>query len=307
MDDVRGPTIEQLRTFAAVADAGSFTIAAERLGRAQSVVSYSVAALEAALGVSLFERARRRPVLTEAGHALLSDARRVETMMRDMQARAAGIRQGLEAEVSLAVDVMYPIDALTTTLEDFAEAFPTVALSLRIEALGGVRQLVGEGSCTFGISGPSLGWADTFVPRGIGSFLMIAVCARKHPLATLGGPIPTAVLREHTQLVLTDRSRLTEGQNFGVYAARSWRIGDLGAKHRLLLAGLGWGNMPPHMVEDDLAAGRLVRLLPADRPAFRYNFTLIHRADSPLGPASRWLAERITAASAALPGSTGSE
>ena len=68
------------------------------------------------------------------------------------------------------------------------------------------------------------------------------------------------MLREQVQLVLTDRTALTEGQDFGVLALRTWRLGDLGAKHALLLAGLGWGNMPEEMVEDDLAAGRLVRL-----------------------------------------------
>lgn len=295
MDESRGPSIEQLRVFAAVADAGSFTVAAERLGRAQSVISYTIANLEAALGVSVFERARRKPVLTEAGQSLLGDARRVETLMRDMQARARGMRQGLEAEVALVVDVMYPIDRLTEALEAFAEAFPTVSLNLRVEVLGGVRQQVQDGAATFGISGPASAWPDTLVPRGIGALTLVSVAAPHHPLAQCVGEIPTSVLREHIQLVLTDRSRLTEGQRFGVHASRVWRIGDLGAKHRLLLAGLGWGNMPYHMVQADLAAGRLVRLLPADRNAVFYWLTLIHRADTTLGPAASWLAARIAA------------
>ena len=62
------------------------------------------------------------------------------------------------------------------------------------------------------------------------------------------------------QLVLTDRSTLTEGQDFGVFADQTWRLGDLGAKHALLLAGIGWGNMPAAMVRADLQSGRLVRL-----------------------------------------------
>jgi DNA-binding transcriptional LysR family regulator len=97
------------------------------------------------------------------------------------------------------------------------------------------------------------------------------------------------------QLVLTDRSTLTEGQDFGVLALRTWRLGDLGAKHALLLAGLGWGNMPTEMVADDLAAGRLVRLSLAEAPEHRYPIGLIHRTDSPPGPAGAWLAERLAA------------
>jgi DNA-binding transcriptional LysR family regulator len=45
-----------------------------------------------------------------------------------------------------------------------------------------------------------------------------------------------------------------------VLSLRTWRLGDLGAKRTLLLAGLGRGNMPEEMVAEDLAAGRLVRL-----------------------------------------------
>jgi DNA-binding transcriptional LysR family regulator len=89
--------------------------------------------------------------------------------------------------------------------------------------------------------------------------------------------------------VLTDRSRLTVGQTFGVYSNRAWKLGDLGAKHRLLLAGLGWGSMPRHLVEADLEAGRLVRIVLADRGSVNYNVSLIHRTDAATGPACQWL------------------
>ncbi|MCY0389205.1 LysR family transcriptional regulator [Robbsia sp. Bb-Pol-6] len=291
----RGPTLDQLQVFAAVADAGSFSLAAQRLERAQSAVSYTVANLEALLGLTLFERTRRRPVLTEAGRAILADARRVDTTMHDLQARAAGLTLGLEAEVSLAVDVMFPIDPLVGILEDFARVFPTVTLRLRMEPLGGVLKLVVERECELGISGPLGSWPDAIAPNLLGAISLISVAAPGHPLARRDGRIPTHELREHTQLVLTDRSRLAEGPMHGVYANHSWRIGDLGAKHRLLLAGLGWGGMPRHLVAADLAAGRLVRIRPADRHAFAYSLYLIARADTHPRPAARWLAERITA------------
>jgi DNA-binding transcriptional LysR family regulator len=105
------------------------------------------------------------------------------------------------------------------------------------------------------------------------------------------------MLRDQVQLVLTDRTALTEGQDFGVLALRTWRLGDLGAKHALLLAGLGWGNMPAEMVEGDLAAGRLVRLQVSEAPEHRYPIALIHRVDMPPGPAGAWLAERLAGSS----------
>jgi DNA-binding transcriptional LysR family regulator len=67
------PTLDQLRVFLTVVDLGSFAAAARKLGRATSVISYSIANLEAQLGVSLFFRVRSgKPQLSDAGRAVLS-------------------------------------------------------------------------------------------------------------------------------------------------------------------------------------------------------------------------------------------
>ncbi|MDE1179789.1 LysR family transcriptional regulator [Paraburkholderia sp.] len=291
----RSPTLDQLRVFLAVAEAGSFSRAAETLDRAQSVVSYTIATLETQLGCALFERARRRPVLTEAGRAMMTDARRVDLLMRGLTARAAGLTEGLEGEVSLAVDVMYPSAQLVAVLQAFARQFPTVALKLQMEALGGVLKLVVDEESGLGISGPQESWPDSIEAAAAGATRLEVVAAPCHPLAQFGDSIPVSAAREHTQLVLSDRSRMTEGRNFGVYATQTWRLGDLDAKHRLLLAGLGWGSMPAHIVEDDLKTGALVRLPLADRTHLRYPFSMIYKLESRKGPATRWLLERFIA------------
>jgi DNA-binding transcriptional LysR family regulator len=243
--------------------------------------------------VTLFERNGRVPALTEAGRALLADARRIGLLVDEMRARASGLRRGLEAEVALAVDVLFPTCTLVEVLRDFAAEFPTVSLRLCVEALGGVAQRVLDRAAGFGVGGrvtaacPELGW------RRIGEVVLVPVAPPSHALAAIADPIPQAAVRDQLQLVLTDRTRLTEGQDFGVHALRTWRLGDLGAKHAMLLAGVGWGNMPEHMVADDLAAGRLVRLKLEDATEYRFELGLVSRTDHPPGPASRWLAERL--------------
>jgi DNA-binding transcriptional LysR family regulator len=288
------PTLDHLRVLTAVVDEGSFSAAARRLNRAQSVISYAIATLEAQLGLKLLERGQRRPVLTDAGRAVLADARRMGLMMNELRARAAGMSQGLESEVSLVVDVMFSTEKLVAALQDFAEVFPTVALRLRIEALGGVMQLVMDGTCGLGISGRLFGPADVLRSHPLGAVRLVPVAAPHHPLAAWEDPIPLAELRDHVQLVLADRSRLTEGRDFAVFALRTWRLGDLGAKHALLRAGLGWGSMPEAMVAEDIAAGRLVRLKLQGIEDHPYAQFLIHRVDTPPGPAARWLANRLT-------------
>ena len=95
MPEVGLPTLEQLRVLKTVADTGSFSEAARRLNKAQSVISYAIGNLEEQLGLSLFDRRARGPVLTDAGKAILGDARRVSTLIDEMRARAGGLQRGI--------------------------------------------------------------------------------------------------------------------------------------------------------------------------------------------------------------------
>src|ERR1700682_1124999 len=92
-----GLTVDQLRTFVAAADAGSSSSAGRSLGRAQSVVSQTLANLEAQIGIKVFDRAGRLPVLTDAGRALLEEARVVVGGMDQFQAVAKDLAGGLGA------------------------------------------------------------------------------------------------------------------------------------------------------------------------------------------------------------------
>jgi DNA-binding transcriptional LysR family regulator len=99
--------------------------------------------------------------------------------------------------------------------------------------------------------------------------------------------------RAHIQLVLTDRSPLTQGRDFAVMSSQTWRLADLGSKHMLMKAGIGWGYMPEAMIRDDLDTGRLVLLDMPDAPGGEYQMHAIHRSDTPPGPAAAWLIERL--------------
>nr|WP_321985015.1 LysR family transcriptional regulator [uncultured Lichenicoccus sp.] len=287
------PTLGQLQVFVTVVEAGSFAQAARSLNRATSVVSYTIANLEAQLGIGLFARAgTRRPLLTEAGRSLLADARLVLDGIDGLRAKARGLESGLEAEVGLAVDVMLPTLRLVDALKAFQDEFPTVTLRLHVEALGGVMQMVLDGRARVGVSGPMNLQGHGLDSTPVGEIELIPVAGPDHPLA-ITGRSPNA--RHHVQLVLSDRSPLTAGQEFSVVGTRTWRLADLGSKHALLLAGIGWGTMPGPMIRDDLDCGRLVRLQLADLPPTRYGFSAIQRADCPPGPAATWLIRRFAA------------
>lgn len=301
MRDPGLPSLDQLRVFIAVIDHGGFAHAARALHRTQSVISYTIANLEEQLNVALLDRGKRKPTLTEAGKALLADARAVTAKVDDMRARAKALGAGLEAELCLVVDIMFPMCLLVTVLEAFRREYPTVSLRLHTEALGAVMQMVLDGRCQLGISGMPMAMPDAIERQLTGQVTMMPVCAPHHPLAAIEGVIPTATLREHLQLVVTDRSPLTEGQDFGVFGRTTWRLGDLHSKHALLRGGLGWGSMPQAMIADDLAKGRLVPLQPQDGATLQYPLYLIHRSDDPLGPAGRWLRQQFLELDYCLP------
>jgi DNA-binding transcriptional LysR family regulator len=290
-----GVSLDQLRTFIAAADTGSFSAAGRRLGRAQSVVSQTLANLEGQLSVRLFERGGRFPVLTAEGKALLTDARTVAGSIDLFKARARGLAGGLEAEVSVVVDVMFPTDVLTAAVAAFQAEFPNTPLRISVDGLSAVLQQVLEHRCAFGIRGA----VPISPPELSNEHLLVIqyqwVASASHPLVAKPGPLRSEDLARHVQLVLSDRSRLSDGMDLGVFSPRTWRLSDLGAKHAFLRAGLGWGGMPQHVVKEDLARGALVPLtIEATEAATRMPMSAIYRTDSPPGPASRWLIDRLT-------------
>jgi DNA-binding transcriptional LysR family regulator len=289
------PTFDQLRIFLAIVDTGSFAAAGRRLNRAVSVISYGIANLETQLGLILFEReGTRKPQLTVAGRALLAEARSISHGIDGLRAKVKGLLDGLEAEIDFAVDVMLPADRLGKVLRTFAREYPTVQLRLHVEALGAITAMVLDRGAIVGISGPLAAGVEGVECIAAGSVPMVPVAAPDHPLGRMERIAPGAA-REHIQLVLTDRSRFTEGQDYSVISPKTWRLADLGAKHALLREGIGWGNMPLPMIEPDLMAGTLVRLAMPDHLGGIYRFAGIWRRDTPPGPAASWLLEQFVA------------
>src|SRR6201995_2746910 len=233
-----GVTLDQLRAFIASADQGSFSAAARKLHRAQSVISELVSNLEGQIGVTLFDRSGRYPALTSEGAVLLADARSVVSGLDFMKARAKGMSAGLEAELSVVVDVLFPISAITEAAKEFREKFPGTPLRLYVEALGAAYQPVLDGIAGFGIVGSLPLLPSGLTAERLTGVRMVMVAARDHPLASYRGVIPKSELAKHVQLVLTDRSSLSKGREFGVMSSSTWRLSDLFAKHAFLRGGL---------------------------------------------------------------------
>jgi DNA-binding transcriptional LysR family regulator len=289
-----GVSLDQLRTFIAAADEGSFSAASRRLRRAQSVVSQTLANLEGQLGVKLFDRRARLPVLTDQGRALLADARAVAGDVDLFKARAKRMAGGLDPELSVVVDVVFPLAPFTATVAAFQKEFPATLLRFDVES-NAVMEPVLDGRCAIGIAA-SLKIAPPQLTRErLLAFMSPMVVSPQHPLATYGAPIPAAILAKHIQLVHADPLDLSRPGGFGLLSPRVWRLSHLGAKLAFLRAGLGFGLMPLHMIEADLASGALIQITGESAPPEGHVIAMsaVYRTDSPPGPAGRWFIDRL--------------
>jgi DNA-binding transcriptional LysR family regulator len=287
-------SLDQLRAFIAAADEGSFSAAARRLGRVQSVVSGLVSSFEKQIGISLFDRSGRFPKLTPQGSIILTDARNIAAGIDLMKSRAQGMASGQEHELSLVVSILLPISVVSEAAKEFRLKFPATPIRLYVEALGGAYQRLTEKTVGLGILAPPALAMPTFTFERLTAVSMIRVVAKEHPLAAFRGSVPRAELAKYIKLVFADRSIVSRGHKID---GMTWRLADVFAKHTFLLQGVGWGSMPYHVVREDLETGRLVELQIEDEPATGSLFSLsaVYPTSVPPGPAGRWFIERLKA------------
>jgi len=283
-------TLDQLRVLVTIEETGSFSAAGRKLQRAQSAISHAVQTLESLQRVQLFDRSGRAPVLTEAGRALSSQARQVLRQAELFERTARSIAEGLEPELSFAVDSMVPSEPVIVSLAGLQARFPDLAVTLFTEALGGAERRVRSGAATLGLCLLMPNQTQDLQAYPVTSIELVPVAAPSHPLAREKRRLEREVLAEHVQLVLTDPEN-QGGPSYSVVSPRVWRFVDLGRRLDFLIAGFGWATMPLHVVEDHLKSGALMRL-PIDDPAVlpgSIPIYVVHQRNRALGTAARSL------------------
>jgi DNA-binding transcriptional LysR family regulator len=175
-------SLRQLRAFLAAAETGSFTRAARRLHLSQSAVSMVIRQLESEIGLELFDRARKRVMLTEMGAELLPIARRMMDDTDRIALRASDIRQLQRGSLRIGVPQVMACTLIPPVLTAFLRRYPAVSVKLLDTTLDDIPAAVSRGAVEFGI-GPDRP-SDPGIER---SFLRNVpihfVCAVTHPAA----------------------------------------------------------------------------------------------------------------------------
>jgi DNA-binding transcriptional LysR family regulator len=284
-------TLDQLRVLVAVAEAGSFSAAARQLRRVQSAVSQYIQALENTLQLQLFDRSGKWPKLTEAGQAVVSDARQLLRGAQALRSRAGSMVDGLEPALSLAIDPLFPSDMLIDALHAVEGAFPGLPLTLFTEPFGGSEHRLRNRTAHLAIYSVETPGSADLDAEFLTDVELFPVVSAGHPLAERGSRLSRDDLAEYVQLVLTEG--VPEGRSRGILSDRIWRFADVHTRQIFLLGGFGWCSAPRHLVEPQIIEGSLVRLNIKEQPGFTVPLHLVHLQDAPPRRAARFLIEQV--------------
>lgn len=283
-------TLDQWQALVAVVDAGGYAQAAEQLHRTQSTISYAVHKIEEQLGVDVFELEGRRAALTEAGRVLY---RRGKALLREserVERTAAALAEGQEAELRLAVEIVFPTWLLLQCLQRFADERPETRIELYESVLGGTEELLGEGQVQLAIC--------SRVPPGyVGDPLMhvrfIAVAAPSHPLHQLGRTLTHQDLREYRHLFVRDTATRRGVEAHSEITEQRWTVSHKATSIRAACMGLGFAWYAEDLIREELASDQL-RPLPLSEGAERWATLYLATADpDTVGPGARRLVDII--------------
>jgi DNA-binding transcriptional LysR family regulator len=284
-----GPRIslEQWRALLAVVDEGGYAQAAKALHKSQSSVSYAVQQLESQLGVKVFGIAGRKARLTPTGELLYRRARYLLDEAAGLEQAATRLSAGWEAEVRLAVEVIFPTWVVLECLDRLGMESPHTRVELIESVIGHRTEALAQGQADLAVFGS--------VPQGfLGEALMrlrfVLAAHPDHPLHKLGRPLTMQDLRAHRHLVVRESSP-ERASPPSMEAAQRWTVGQLATSIEAARLGYGFAWLPDELIREEIEAGTL-RALPLRDGGERYvELYLIFADREHAGPATLRLAE----------------
>lgn len=283
-------TLEQWRTLIAVVDAGGYIQAAELLNKSQSAVTYAVQKIQSLLGVQAFEIVGRKAVLTPTGQMLYRRARALVDEAGGLERAARTLSAGWEAEICLAVEILFPTWLLFLCMDQFGRESPMTRIEVLESVIGGAPEALIQRRADLAIT-PMV--PPGFLGDPLHPLRMIAAAHPDHPLHHLGRPLTMQDLRQHRHLVVRDSGATRDRRTGTVEVDQRWTVSHMASSVEAACMGLGFAWFPEDRIRAELDSGRL-KPLPMREGGERWVQLYLVLADPDFaGPGTRRLAEII--------------
>ena len=291
-------SLRQLQYAVAVADARSFRRAAEQCGVSQPSLSAQLAQLERALGVRLFERDRRRVLLTPAGEDLIERARRVLVDADDLVDAARRLGDPLAGTLAIGVIPTVSPYLLPTAAPAIRRAHPRLNVRWLEDKTENLARELHAGRLDAALLALEADLGGPLKREVIGRDPFVLAAPRAHPLGKPARPASLSELRG-AHLLLLDDGHCLRDQALAVCAGArteelAFRATSLPTLAQMVSAGAGVTLLPRMAVATESRRAHLAVRPLSDERAFR-TLALVWRPTSPSGPALRKLAATIRA------------
>ncbi|MDQ8021301.1 MAG: LysR family transcriptional regulator [Moraxellaceae bacterium] len=284
---------DAIEVFLSVLDHGSFSAAARALGRVPSAVSMGIANLEAELDLVLFDRSGREPAPTDAARALEPQARHMLVQLRELEAHALALSQGLESRLSIAIAPELLGCDWAAQLGTLVQRYPQLDVEVLCAPQDDALRMLHEGRVQLALVFERSHFDGREGFEEVSTDTLVTVLAPSHPAYESGKAFRTDELNEYRQIVVAGRDAGPTEMRLQL-SQRYWRTDNHEVAIALMQAGLGWGILPHALVRPHIAAGTLVEIsLENATGIFRLWVDVVWSKQHPLGPAARMFVDLI--------------
>lgn len=275
-------TFEQLRILQAVVSEGSIRAASKKVYKTAPAISSMIRKLEEDVGIKILSRESYRPQLTEYGRIFHEKSREVMSQFNNLELLGRRLSKDEDPTIRIAINASCPLAPILNTIHKIDKLYPDTRINVCTENQSSAVLRLKDGLVDMAIS-TKVNFAKPMMhTRPFITVPFVTVCRSDFHLANVSGLVSIEEQSKYNRVMLLDSSIHRENVDRGLTASpRHNFVSDIQAKKEMILAGLGWGRLPQHVVQKELNQGLIVPISVEGLDNYHLEHFLIRSADRP--------------------------